>query len=80
MKIIRAGSQVAYSRKFIRSIQGHELAHRRGTLISTQSLNSGTVNHILLARVIWHDGTGEEISSCLLNNLVAVDHMHMELA
>ena len=36
MKIIKPGTQVTYSRKFIRSIQGHELAHRRGTLVSTE--------------------------------------------
>jgi len=78
MKIIKPGTQVTYSRKFIRSIQGHELAHRRGTLVSTESLNAGTVNQVILARVRWHDGTGESTSACLLINLVAVDQMHME--
>ena len=59
----QVGDRVSYSARFLRSIQGHELADREGTVREIRT--SGTVT---VARVEWADEPGE-LSSALPVNL-----------
>lgn len=72
---IKPGTCVTYSAAFLKSIQGHELAQRRGIV----RYLTGPV-----ACVEWRDNAngfltdGTHVGACLVSNLVPVDRIHLE--
>lgn len=57
------GDRVNYSARFLRSIQGHEVAHRIGTVRALKQCGS-----TIIARIEWDDDPAE-LSSALPVNI-----------
>lgn len=61
--MVDTGDRVGYSARFIRSVQAHELADRRGTVVEIRRRGRTTV-----ARVRWDD-CPDEVTGALVQNL-----------
>lgn len=72
MKLLQVGDIVAFSSKWLKSTQAHELARDRGEVLEVASSGG-----LVLVQVKWRDGS---ITRALHQNLVAVDRMHLEAA
>ena len=70
MKIPTIGDTVAFSSKWLKSTQAHELARDRGEVQEVSSYGG-----LLLVTVKWRDN---RVTRVLGANLVLVDHMHLE--
>ena len=70
MRLLHAGQTVAFSSKFLKSTQAHELARSRGEVLEVASSGG-----LVLVAVRWSDG---RVTRALHQNLVAVDRMHLE--
>ena len=68
--IFEPGDLVAFSSKWLKSTQAHELGRARGEVITVASYNG-----LMLVKVRWSDG---RITGALHQNLVAVDRKHLE--
>jgi hypothetical protein len=71
MQLIRVGQTVAFSSKFLKSTQAHELGRDRGEVQEVASCGG-----LVLVAVRWSDG---RVTRALHQNLVALDRMHLEL-
>lgn len=72
MQIFKAGDTVAFSSKWLKSTQAHELGRARGEVVEVASVGRGVP---LLVSVRWSDGRTTRV---LHGNLVAVERMHLE--
>lgn len=70
MKLLSVGQTVAFSSKFLKSTQAHELGRDRGEVLEVASSGG-----LVLVLVRWADG---RTTRALHQNLVAVDRMHLE--
>ena len=70
MKLLPVGQTVAFSSRFLKSTQAHELGRDRGTVLEVASSGG-----LVLVSVRWSDG---RTTRALHQNLVAVDRMHLE--
>ena len=70
MKIPKINDTVAFSSKWLKSTQAHELARDRGT-VQEVSTHGGLV----LVTVKWRDN---RVTRVLGGNLVLVENMHLE--
>lgn len=72
MKLFNLGDTVAFSSKWLKATQAHELGRDRGEVLEVASSGG-----LMLVQVRWSDGS---ITRALHQNLVAVDRMHLEAA
>lgn len=72
MKIPKIGDTVAFSSKWLKSTQAHELARDRGKVLEV-----ATHGGLVLVTVKWRD---DRITRVLGANLVLVERMHLEAA
>lgn len=72
MKIPKIGDTVAFSSKWLKSTQAHDLARDRGEVLEVASSGG-----LVLVTVKWRDG---RVTRVLGANLVPVDRMHLEAA
>ena len=72
MKLLQVGDIVAFSSKWLKSTQAHELARDRGEVLEVASSGG-----LVLVTVKWRDN---RITRVLGANLVLVDRMHLEEA
>lgn len=72
MKLLKVGDIVAFSSKWLKSTQAHELARDRGEVLEVASSGG-----LVLVTVKWRDN---RITRVLGANLVLVDRMHLEAA
>lgn len=72
MKIPKIGDTVAFSSKWLKSTQTHDLARDRGEVLEVASSGG-----LVLVTVKWRD---DRITRVLGANLVLVDRMHLEAA
>lgn len=72
MKIPKLGDTVAFSSKWLKSTQAHELGRARG-----QVLEVSTHGGLVLVTVKWSDN---RVTRVLGANLVLVDNLHLEAA
>lgn len=72
MKLLQVGDIVAFSSKWLKSTQAHELARDRGEVLEVASSGG-----LVLVTVKWRDN---RITRVLGANLVLVDRMHLEAA
>lgn len=72
MKLFRVGDAVAFSSKWLKSTQAHELARDRGEVLEVAQYGPGGC---ILVLVRWRDGRETRV---MHPNLVAVDRMHLE--
>lgn len=72
MKIFKVGDMVAFSSKWLKSTQAHDLGRARGEVLEVASVGRGVP---LLVSVRWSDGRTTRV---LHGNLVAVERMHLE--
>lgn len=72
MKLLKVGDIVAFSSKWLKSTQAHELARDRGEVLEVASSGG-----LVLVTVKWRD---DRITRVLGANLVLVDRMHLEAA
>ena len=72
MKLLQVGDIVAFSSKWLKSTQAHELARDRGEVLEV-----ATSGGLVLVTVKWRD---DRITRVLGANLVLVDRMHLEAA
>lgn len=72
MKLLQVGDIVAFSSKWLKSTQAHELARDRGEVLEVASSGG-----LVLVTVKWRD---DRITRVLGANLVLVDRMHLEAA
>jgi len=70
MKLFTPGDVVAFSSKWLKSTQAHELGRSRGEVLEVASSGG-----LVLVQVRWADG---RVTRALHQNLVAVDRMHLE--
>lgn len=70
MRLFHVGQIVAFSSKFLKSTQAHELARSRGEVLEVSSSGG-----LVLVTVRWSDG---RTTRALHQNLVSVDRMHLE--
>ena len=70
MKIPTFGDAVAFSSKWLKSTQAHELGRARGAVLEVS-----THGGLVLVTVKWRDN---RVTRVLGGNLVLVDHMHLE--
>lgn len=70
MKLLSVGQTVAFSSKWLKSTQAHELGRARGEVVEVASSGG-----LILVAVRWSDG---RVTRALHQNLVAVDRMHLE--
>ena len=70
MKIPKLGDTVAFSSKWLKSTQAHELGRARGAVLEVS-----THGGLVLVTVKWRDN---RVTRVLGGNLVLVDHMHLE--
>ena len=71
MTLFKPGQTVAFSSRWLKSTQAHELGRHRGEILEVGTLEGGLV----LVLVRWADGRETRV---LHQNLVAVDRMHLE--
>lgn len=72
MRILKVGDIVAFSSKWLKSTQAHELGRARGEVVAVASYEG-----LILVQVKWQDG---RITGALHQNLVPVDRKHLESA
>lgn len=72
MKILQVNDIVAFSSKWLKSTQAHELGRARGKVLEVASHGG-----LVLVTVEWQDG---RITRALHQNLVPVDKLHLEVA
>ena len=72
MKLLKIGDIVAFSSKWLKSTQAHELARDRGEVLEVASSGG-----LVLVTVKWRD---DRVTRVLGANLVLVDRMHLEAA
>ena len=72
MKLLQVGDIVAFSSKWLKSTQAHELARDRGEVLEVASSGG-----LVLVTVKCRDN---RITRVLGANLVLVDRMHLEAA
>lgn len=72
MRIFKVGDIVAFSSKWLKSTQAHELGRARGEVLEVS-----THGGLVLVSVKWSD---DRITRVLGANLVLVDKLHLELA
>ena len=72
MKLPKVGDTVAFSSKWLKSTQAHELGRARG-----QVLEVSTHGGLVLVTVKWSDN---RVTRVLGANLVLVDNLHLEAA
>lgn len=72
MKIPKIGDTVAFSSKWLKSTQAHDLARDRGEVLEVASSGG-----LVLVTVKWRDG---RVTRVLGANLVPVDRMYLEAA
>ena len=72
MKLLQVGDIVAFSSKWLKSTQAHELARDRGEVLEVASSGG-----LVLVTVKWRD---DRVTRVLGANLVLVDRMHLEAA
>lgn len=70
MKLFNLGDVVAFSSKFLKSTQAHELGRSRGEVLEVSSSGG-----LVLVQVRWSDG---RVTRALHQNLVAVERLHLE--
>lgn len=70
--IFEPGDLVAFSSKWLKSTQAHELGRARGEVLEVASVGRGVP---LLVSVRWADG---RVTRALHGNLVAVERKHLE--
>ena len=70
MQIFKVGDTVAFSSKWLKSTQAHELGRHRGEVVEVASSDG-----LMLVSVLWADGRTTRV---LHGNLVAVKRMHLE--
>lgn len=70
--IFEPGDLVAFSSKWLKATQAHELGRARGEVLEVASVGRGVP---LLVSVRWSDGRTTRV---LHGNLVAVERMHLE--
>lgn len=73
MKLFKVGDNVAFSSKWLKSTQAHELGRARGEVVEVSSYSGG----MLLVSVKWSDN---RVTRVLPANLVLVDRIHLEAA
>ena len=73
MKVFKVGDIVAFSSKWLKSTQAHELGRARGEVLEVASYNGG----MILVAVKWSDN---RVTRVLGANLVLVDQIHLEAA
>lgn len=71
-KILKVGDVVAFSSKWLKSTQAHELGRARGEVLEVASVGRGVP---LLVSVRWSDG---RVTRALHSNLVLADRRHLE--
>lgn len=71
MNAFKAGDSVAFSSKWLKSTQAHELGRDRGTVLSVEQ-----IGHLTLCSVQWPD----RVSRVLSKNLVHCSRMYLEAA
>lgn len=69
--LFEPGDLVAFSSKWLKSTQAHELGRARGEVLEVASVGKGVP---LLVSVRWSDG---RVTRVLHGNLVAVNRMHL---
>lgn len=72
MKLLNVGDIVAFSSKWLKSTQAHELGRARGEVLEVS-----THGGLVLVSVKWSD---DRVTRVLGANLVLVDKMHLEAA
>ena len=72
MKLLQVGDIVAFSSKWLKSTQAHDLARDRGEVLEVASSGG-----LVLVTVKWRD---DRVTRVLGANLVLVDRMHLEAA
>ena len=70
-KLLKVGDKVAFSSKWLKSTQAHELARDKGEVLEVASCGG-----LVLVTVQWPDRT----SRVLHQNLVLVERLHLEAA
>ena len=70
MRLFNLGDVVAFSSKFLKSTQAHELGRHRGEVLEVASSGG-----LVLVQVRWADGS---VTRALHQNLVAVERLHLE--
>lgn len=73
MRIFKVGDIVAFSSKWLKSTQAHELGRARGEVLEVASYNGG----MILIEVKWSDNRTTRVLGA---NLVLVERMHLEAA
>lgn len=68
--IFEPGDLVAFSSKFLKATQAHDLGRSRGEVLEVAGSGG-----LLLVSVRWSDG---RVTRALHQNLVAVQRMHLE--
>lgn len=68
--LFKPGQAVAFSSKFLKFTQAHELGRSRGEVLEVASSGG-----LMLVTVQWSDG---RTTRALHQNLVAVERMHLE--
>lgn len=71
-KILKVGEVVAFSSKWLKSTQAHELGRSRSEVVEVAQLGRGVP---LLVSVRWSDG---RVTRVLHSNLVLADRIHLE--
>ena len=69
MKLFKVGDVVAFSSKWLKSTQAHELGRDKGTVVEVFSSGG-----LVLCKVQWSD----RVTSVLNQNLVRWDARHLE--
>lgn len=69
-KLLKPGQAVAFSSKWLKATQAHDLGRDRGQVVEVASSGG-----LVLVAVRWADG---RVTRALHQNLVAVDRMHLE--
>lgn len=72
MRLFNLGDVVAFSSKWLKSTQAHELGRHRGEVLEVASSGG-----LVLVKVRWSDGS---VTRALHQNLVLADRMHLEAA
>lgn len=70
MTLFKVGDTVAFSSKWLKATQAHNLGRARGEVVAVASSGG-----LMLVSVLWADGRTTRV---LHGNLVAVERMHLE--
>jgi len=70
MRIFKVGDTVAFSSKWLKSTQAHDLGRSRGEVLEVSGSGG-----LLLVSVRWSDG---RVTRALHQNLVTSERMHLE--